>query len=30
MGILTEMLAYEDMALCTDLAHRHVVNEIAT
>ena len=30
MGILTEMLVCEDMTLCTDLAHRHVVDEIAT
>ena len=30
MGILTEMFVYEDMTLCTNLARRHVVNEIAT
>ena len=30
MGILTEMLMCEDMTSCTDLAHRHVVDEIAT
>ena len=28
MGILTETLVCEDMTLCTDLAHRHVVDEI--
>ena len=30
MGILTETLVCEDMTSCTDLARRHVVNEIAT
>ena len=30
MGILTETLVCEDMTLCTDLARRHVVDEIAT
>ena len=30
MGISTEMLTCEDMTLCTDLACRHVVDEIAT
>ena len=27
MGFSTEMLVCEDMTLCTDLAHRHVVDE---
>ena len=30
MGISTEMLVCEDMTSCTDLARRHVVDEIAT
>ena len=30
MGISTEMLMCEDMTLCTDLARRHVVDEIGT
>ena len=30
MGILTETLVCEDMTSCTDLASRHVVDEIAT
>ena len=30
MGILTETLVCEDVTSCTDLAHRHVVNDIAT
>ena len=30
MGISTEMLVYEDMTSCTDLARCHVVDEIAT
>ena len=30
MGISTEMLVCEDMTSCTDLARRHVVNEITT
>ena len=30
MGISTEMLVCEDMTTCTDLTHRHVVDEIAT
>ena len=30
MGISTEALVCEDMTSCTDLAHRHVVDEIAT
>ena len=29
MGILTEMLMYEDMT-CTDLACHHVIEQIAT
>ena len=29
MGISTEMFVCEDMTLCTDLARRHVVDEIA-
>ena len=29
MGISIEMLVYEDMTSCTDLAHRHVVNHSA-
>ena len=29
MGILTEMLVCENMTSCTDLVHRHVVNQIA-
>ena len=27
MEISTEMLVYEDMTLCTDLAHCHVVDQ---
>ena len=30
MGISIEMLVCEDMTSCTDLARRHVVDEIAT
>ena len=30
MGISTEMLMCEDMTSCTDLARRHVVDEIDT
>ena len=30
MGISTETLVCEDMTSCTDLARRHVVDEIAT
>ena len=30
MGILTEILVCEDKTLCTDLACRHVVDQIAT
>ena len=30
MGISTEMLMCEDMTSCTDLACRHVVDEIGT
>ena len=30
MGISTEMLMCEDMASCTDLTHRHVVDQITT
>ena len=30
MGISTETLVCEDMTSCTDLARRHVVNEITT
>ena len=30
MGISTEMLVCEDMTLCSDLARRRVVDEIAT
>ena len=30
MGISTEMLVYEDMTPCTDLAHPHVGNDVAT
>ena len=30
LGILTEMLVYEDMTACTHLAHHHVINQIAT
>ena len=28
MGILTDMLVCEDMTSCTDLAHRHIVDEL--
>ena len=30
MGISTEMFMCEDMTSCTDLARRHVVDEIGT
>ena len=30
MGILSEIPVCEDMTLCTDLAHYHVVDQIGT